>query len=172
MLSCGHTSRLAQIHAALHLRGASDLGKVLSVSAFWGAAKSGDLHVSVTPEVTGQARHRGSRGIPLVPQVTVNHSILAFMGLHSEITSVAQPIEGLLCAELLKVLYQHPENKPITPDAAHFCFPHGVQPMLLERTPSMSALNELVYSQQYQHSDANSFIFVLKVGLFGPAGSR
>ena len=35
--------------------------------------------------------------------------------------------------------------------------------MLLERTPSMSALNELVYSQQYQHSDGNSFIFVLKV---------
>lgn len=63
------------------------------------------------------------------------------------------------------MLYQYPENKPITPDAAHFCFPHGVQPMLLERTPSMSALNELVYSQQYQHSDANSFVFVLKVGL-------
>ena len=33
------------------------------------AAKTGDLHVSVTPEVTGQTRHRGSRGIPLVPQV-------------------------------------------------------------------------------------------------------
>ena len=29
----------------------------------------------------------------------------------------------------------------------------------------MSALNELVYSQQYQHSDANSFVFVLKVRL-------
>ena len=62
------------------------------------------------------------------------------------------------------MLYQYPEGKPITPDAAHFCFPHGVQPSMLERTPSMSALNELVYSQHYQHSDASSFIFSLKVG--------
>ena len=37
---------------------------------------------------------------------------------------------------------------------------------MLERTPSMSALNEMVYSQHYQHSDASSFIFVLKVGRF------
>ena len=62
------------------------------------------------------------------------------------------------------MLYQYPEGKAITPDAAAFCFPHGVQPSMLERTPSMSALNELVYSQHYQHSDASSFIFVLKVG--------
>jgi hypothetical protein len=67
------------------------------------------------------------------------------------------------CATVGQVLYQYPESKPVVPDAANFCFPHGVQPTLLERTPSMSALNELVYSQQYQHSDANSFIFVLKV---------
>ena len=64
-----------------------------------------------------------------------------------------------------QVLYQYPEGKAITPDAAHFCFPHGVQPSLLERTPSMSALNELVYSQHYQHSDGASFIFVLKASL-------
>lgn len=70
--------------------------------------------------------------------------------------------------EPFQVLYQYPEGKPITPDAAHFCFPHGVQPSLLERTPSMSALNELVYSQHYQHSDASSFIFVLKVGIHSP----
>lgn len=61
-----------------------------------------------------------------------------------------------------QVLYQYPPDVAITPDAAHFCFPHGVQPSLLERTPSMSALNELLYSQQFQQSDANSFIFVLK----------
>lgn len=65
------------------------------------------------------------------------------------------------------MLYQYPEGKAITPDAAAFCFPHGVQPSMLERTPSMSALNELVYSQHYQHSDASSFIFVLKVGSSG-----
>ena len=46
-----------------------------------------------------------------------------------------------------------------------FCFPHDVQPSLLERTPSMSALNELIYSQQYQHDDAVSFVFLLKVSV-------
>ena len=44
-----------------------------------------------------------------------------------------------------------------------FCFPHDVQPTLLERTPSMSALTELIYSQQYQPDDAVSFVFLLKV---------
>jgi hypothetical protein len=73
------------------------------------------------------------------------------------------PDQAAACAATCaQVLYQYPEGAPLTPDAAHFCFPHGVQPSLLERTPSMSALNELVYSQQYQHSDASSFIFVLK----------
>ena len=71
------------------------------------------------------------------------------------------------CAVHAQVLYRYPEGKAITPDAAHFCFPHGVQPSLLERTPSMSALNELVYSQHYQHSDGASFIFVLKASLGG-----
>ena len=62
-----------------------------------------------------------------------------------------------------QVLYQYPEGKTITPDMASFCFPHGVQPVLLERTPSNSALNEILFSQQYQHSDSSSFIFSLKV---------
>jgi hypothetical protein len=33
------------------------------------AAKSGELHVAVTPEVTAQLKHRGSRGVALTPQV-------------------------------------------------------------------------------------------------------
>ena len=51
----------------------------------------------------------------------------------------------------------------MSPEVVSFCFPHDVQPSLLERTPSMSALNELIYSQQYQHDDAVSFVFLLKV---------
>jgi len=61
-----------------------------------------------------------------------------------------------------QVLFAFPPGKPVTPDAAAFCFPHGVQPALLERTPSLSALNELVCSHAYAASDAASFIFTMK----------
>ncbi len=46
---------------------------------------------------------------------------------------------------------------------AGFCFPAGVRPELLERTPSMSALNEVIYSQPYQTHDDHSFVFLMKV---------
>ncbi|KAK9819430.1 hypothetical protein WJX74_002869 [Apatococcus lobatus] len=62
-----------------------------------------------------------------------------------------------------QVLYKYPPDKPVISDVAAFCFPHGVQPMLLERTPSMSSLNQLIYSQRFQQSDDSSFIFLLKV---------
>ncbi|KAK9820432.1 hypothetical protein WJX72_010300 [[Myrmecia] bisecta] len=62
-----------------------------------------------------------------------------------------------------QILYSYPPEKPVSSEVAGFCFPHGVQPVLLERTPSMSALNEVIYSQSYQNSDGASFIFVLKV---------
>lgn len=72
----------------------------------------------------------------------------------------------------LQILYSYPEDVPVTPEVASatpFCFPHGVQPVLLERTPSMSALNEVIYSQQYLNSDGASFIFFLKVSSHGMA---
>ena len=65
-----------------------------------------------------------------------------------------------------QVLYSYPPGKPVSPEVVSFCFPHDVQPKLLERTPSMSALNELVYSQRYQRDDAVSFVFLLKVRYF------
>jgi len=64
---------------------------------------------------------------------------------------------------LVQILFSYPPDKPVSPEVVSFCFPHDVQPSLLERTPSMSALNELIYSQQYQHDDAVSFVFLLKV---------
>ena len=62
-----------------------------------------------------------------------------------------------------QILYNFPPEKEINSDVASFCFPHGVNPVLLERTPSMSSLNEIVYSQRFLHSDANSFTFLMKV---------
>eukprot|EP00887_Chlorella_sp_A99_P006145 scaffold22.g6145.t1 len=46
---------------------------------------------------------------------------------------------------------------------AAFCFPHGVRAELLERTPSMSSLNEVIYSQPYATADDHSFVFTMKV---------
>lgn len=43
------------------------------------------------------------------------------------------------------------------------CFPHGVHPRLLQRSPSMTALNQFFCSQQYSHGDTHSFIFFSKV---------
>ena len=63
----------------------------------------------------------------------------------------------------MQILYSYPPEKEINSDVASFCFPHGVNPVLLERTPSMSSLNEIVYSQKFLHSDSNSFVFLMKV---------
>lgn len=65
----------------------------------------------------------------------------------------------------IQVLYSYPPEAQASPELPAFCFPHGVQPTLLERTPSMSSLNDLLYSQNYLNSDASSFIFLLKVSI-------
>ena len=44
-----------------------------------------------------------------------------------------------------------------------FCFPHGIQAKLLPRTPEMSALQDIMYSQRYQQDDSLSFVFLMKV---------
>jgi hypothetical protein len=64
-----------------------------------------------------------------------------------------------------EVLYSFPAAMPsdLEQGLAAFCFPHGVRPELLERTPSMSALNEVIYSQPYQTHDDHSFVFTMKV---------
>ena len=63
----------------------------------------------------------------------------------------------------MQIMYSFPPGKPVSAEVASFCFPHGVQPVLLERTPSMSSLNEIIYGQQFLHSDACTFIFLMKV---------
>ncbi|KAK1308248.1 hypothetical protein QJS10_CPA09g01901 [Acorus calamus] len=50
-----------------------------------------------------------------------------------------------------------------TEDLPAFCFPGGVKANLLQRTPSMSDLNEIVYGQEHLACDDLSFIFRLKV---------
>ncbi|OWM90257.1 hypothetical protein CDL15_Pgr006578 [Punica granatum] len=50
-----------------------------------------------------------------------------------------------------QILFKYPPTKRLPmrlKDLAAFCFPGGVQARLLERTPSLSDLNELVYGQE------------------------
>lgn len=42
------------------------------------------------------------------------------------------------------------------------CFPQGIRPELLERTPSMSELTEVVCGQAHHSSDEATFVFTLK----------
>jgi len=66
-----------------------------------------------------------------------------------------------------EIVYSFPEDSPLSPDFARsiaaFCHPHGVRPELLERTPSMSSLNEVIYGQPFQERSDHSFVFMMHV---------
>ncbi|KAA8550691.1 hypothetical protein F0562_002375 [Nyssa sinensis] len=65
-----------------------------------------------------------------------------------------------------QILFKYPPGKSLAmrlKDIAAFCFPGGIKARVLERTPSLSDLNELVYGQEHLGRDDLSFIFSLKV---------
>ncbi|CAN8257549.1 unnamed protein product [Cochlearia groenlandica] len=65
-----------------------------------------------------------------------------------------------------QILFKYPPGKKVAmrpKDLATFCFPGGVKARLLERTPSLSDLNELVYGQEHLGTDDSAFIFSFKV---------
>ncbi|XP_077250909.1 DENN (AEX-3) domain-containing protein isoform X2 [Tasmannia lanceolata] len=65
-----------------------------------------------------------------------------------------------------QILFKYPPRKRITMrlnDLPAFCFPGGIKAHLMERTPSMSDLNEVIYGQEHMCRDDLSFIFSLKV---------
>ncbi|KAL0923386.1 hypothetical protein M5K25_007440 [Dendrobium thyrsiflorum] len=65
-----------------------------------------------------------------------------------------------------QVLYKYPPVQRVAmreSDIPAFCFPEGVKARLVEKTPSMSDLNELVFGQEHLARDDLSFIFCLKV---------
>ncbi|KAI3667977.1 hypothetical protein L6452_43048 [Arctium lappa] len=65
-----------------------------------------------------------------------------------------------------QILFKYPPGKKLSMrlgDLASFCFPTGVKAHVLERTPSLSELNQLVYGQEHLNRDDLSFIFSLKV---------
>ncbi|EYU46382.1 hypothetical protein MIMGU_mgv1a002219mg [Erythranthe guttata] len=65
-----------------------------------------------------------------------------------------------------QVLFMYPPGKEMAlrlQDLAAFCFPGGVKAGVLERTSSLTELNELIYGQEHLCRDDLSFIFSLKV---------
>ncbi|KAL5712102.1 hypothetical protein ACHQM5_014304 [Ranunculus cassubicifolius] len=64
-----------------------------------------------------------------------------------------------------QILFKYPLGKklPIHPkELPTFCFPEGVKARMMERTPSMSDLNEVIHGQEHLGRDDLSFIFSLK----------
>lgn len=76
-------------------------------------------------------------------------------------------IKGPVLSTQIQVLTSFPATPELSNDLATniaaFCFPHGIRPELLERTPSMSGLNEVVFGQPYQTQSDHSFVFRMSV---------
>ncbi|XP_010047489.2 uncharacterized protein LOC104436426 isoform X2 [Eucalyptus grandis] len=65
-----------------------------------------------------------------------------------------------------QVLFVYPPEKPLPlkyKDLLSFCFPGGVEVNAVERTPSMSELNELLLGQEHLKQSDLSFVFRLQV---------
>ncbi|CAI9107530.1 OLC1v1006903C1 [Oldenlandia corymbosa var. corymbosa] len=65
-----------------------------------------------------------------------------------------------------QILFGYPPGKKLAmrpKDLASFCFPSGVKARVVQKTPSLSDLNEVVYGQEHLIRDDLSFIFSLKV---------
>ncbi|CAK8563990.1 unnamed protein product [Lathyrus sativus] len=64
-----------------------------------------------------------------------------------------------------QVLFVYPPEKPMPlkcKDLLSFCFPGGLEVRAVERTPSMSALNEIFYGQEHLKQMDLSFVFRLQ----------
>uniref|UniRef100_A0A0E0K8P9 cDENN domain-containing protein n=1 Tax=Oryza punctata TaxID=4537 RepID=A0A0E0K8P9_ORYPU len=86
---------------------------------------------------------------------------------HSEIVDLRKiQYHGPIPTMEPQVLFKYPPGKRAEIreiDLPSFCFPEGVKARLIERTPSMSDLNEVVFGQEHLCRDDLSFIFSMKV---------
>ncbi|TYI25241.1 hypothetical protein ES332_A05G036700v1 [Gossypium tomentosum] len=65
-----------------------------------------------------------------------------------------------------QVLFVYPPEKPLPlkhKDLLSFCFPGGIEVHAVEKTPSMSELNEILLSQEHLKQSDLSFVFRLQV---------
>ncbi|KAL5217966.1 hypothetical protein ABZP36_018650 [Zizania latifolia] len=86
---------------------------------------------------------------------------------HSEIVDLRKiQYHGPIPTMEPQILFKYPPGKRAEireSDLPSFCFPEGVKARLIERTPSMSDLNELIFGQEHLCRDDLSFIFSMKV---------
>ncbi|KAF0913729.1 hypothetical protein E2562_024610, partial [Oryza meyeriana var. granulata] len=86
---------------------------------------------------------------------------------HSEIVDLRKiQYHGLIPTMEPQILFKYPPGTKTEireSDLPSFCFPEGVKARLIERTPSMSDLNEVVFGQEHLCRDDLSFIFSMKV---------
>uniref|UniRef100_A0A0E0CV64 UDENN domain-containing protein n=1 Tax=Oryza meridionalis TaxID=40149 RepID=A0A0E0CV64_9ORYZ len=86
---------------------------------------------------------------------------------HSEIVDLRKiQYHGPIPTMEPQILFKYPPGKKAEIreiDLPSFCFPEGVKARLIERTPSMSDLNEVVFGQEHLCRDDLSFIFSMKV---------
>ncbi|KAG2543532.1 hypothetical protein PVAP13_9NG751500 [Panicum virgatum] len=86
---------------------------------------------------------------------------------HSEIVDLRKiQYHGPIPSMEPQILFKYPPGKRAEvreSDLPSFCFPEGVKARLIERTPSMSDLNEVIFGQEHLSRDDLSFIFSLKV---------
>ncbi|KAF5776155.1 putative cDENN domain, uDENN domain, tripartite DENN domain-containing protein [Helianthus annuus] len=64
-----------------------------------------------------------------------------------------------------QVLFAYPPDKPLplrSKDLLSFCFPGGLEVHTIERTPSMSELNEILLGQEHLKQNDLSFVFRLQ----------
>ncbi|KAF8370134.1 hypothetical protein HHK36_005911 [Tetracentron sinense] len=69
-----------------------------------------------------------------------------------------------------QVLFVYPPEKQLplnSKDLLSFCFPGGLEVHAVERTPSMSELNEILLGQEHLKQSDLSFVFRLQIAIFG-----
>ncbi|GJT01146.1 DENN (AEX-3) domain-containing protein [Tanacetum coccineum] len=91
-----------------------------------------------------------------------------------EAWQLGESMEGYLKGErpclgippnMMEVLFVHPPDKQLplrSKDLLSFCFPGGVEVHAIERTPSMSELNEILLGQEHLKQNDQSFVFRLQ----------
>ncbi|KAF2076344.1 hypothetical protein CYY_002350 [Polysphondylium violaceum] len=60
-----------------------------------------------------------------------------------------------------ELLFSYPPDKEVPPKVTEFCFPNGIIPYIIKRTPSCSNLNEVLFGQPHLHTSNHFYTFVL-----------
>ena len=124
--------------------------KLKTMEAFLVCGLEPSAEVRVVADSASAAREARSSGVADDVAITDPRKLRAYRGTAGETYKAS-------------VLFHYPggEASPnfAVDEVAAFCFPHGVEPRLLERTPSMSKLQEIMCGTTYTDGDDQVFVF-------------